>query len=156
MLILTCPYCGVAADETELAPGGEAHLRRAGPAADEAEFEAYMFHRANPRGVHFERWRHAFGCGKWFHAARCTMTLEVFGTYSAQCTEPPAAIFKAILASRPDWTPAPGQPEPPKPAARARKTAAKPAAKGKAAAKTPTAPAANPAKADAKGKGDAT
>src|SRR5206468_11786766 len=23
MLILTCPYCGVAADETELAPGGE-------------------------------------------------------------------------------------------------------------------------------------
>jgi hypothetical protein len=31
MLVLTCPYCGVAADETELAPGGAAHLRRAGP-----------------------------------------------------------------------------------------------------------------------------
>ena len=26
MLILECPYCGVKAEETELAPGGEAHL----------------------------------------------------------------------------------------------------------------------------------
>ena len=26
MLVLTCPYCGVAAEETELQAGGEAHL----------------------------------------------------------------------------------------------------------------------------------
>ena len=31
MLIFTCPYCGIEADETELAPGGEAHLKRFGP-----------------------------------------------------------------------------------------------------------------------------
>ena len=31
MLILTCPYCGVNAEETELHPGGEAHLARIGP-----------------------------------------------------------------------------------------------------------------------------
>ena len=28
MLIFECPYCGVLADETDLAAGGEAHLKR--------------------------------------------------------------------------------------------------------------------------------
>jgi sarcosine oxidase subunit delta len=84
MLILECPYCGVKAEETELSPGYEAHLKRFGPGSSPEEFEAYMFARKNPKGVHFERWRHAYGCGKWFLAARCTATLEVFGTYPAQ------------------------------------------------------------------------
>ncbi len=103
MLILTCPYCGLAADETELSPGGEAHLKRFGPGSSDDAFTGYLFHRENPRGVHFERWRHSNGCGKWFLAARCTVTLEVFGTYPAQTTEPPAAILDAIRAKRPDW-----------------------------------------------------
>ena len=102
MLILTCPYCGLAADETELAPGGEAHISRAGPEATDTDFETYLFHRKNPRGVHFERWRHANGCGKWFHAARCTATLEVFGTYSAQTLAPPEEILDTIRVKRPD------------------------------------------------------
>ena len=106
MLILTCPNCGLAAEETELAPGGEAHLKRFGPGSDDADFEAYLFQRDNPRGVHFERWRHAYGCGKWFLAARDTATLEVFGTYSAQTTEPPADIIAKIKDKRPDWSPA--------------------------------------------------
>jgi sarcosine oxidase subunit delta len=104
MLTLTCPYCGVAADETELQAGGEAHLKRFGPGASDDEFEGYLFVRENPKGVHFERWRHAYGCGKWFLAARCTVTLEVFGTYPAQSKEPPADIRKAITAKRPGWT----------------------------------------------------
>ena len=103
MLTLECPNCGLLADETELAPGGEAHLKRFGPGSTDAEFEGYLFHRVNPRGVHFERWRHANGCGKWFHAARCTMTLEVFGTYSAQTLEPPKALVEMIKSKRPDW-----------------------------------------------------
>jgi sarcosine oxidase subunit delta len=103
MLILDCPCCGIAADETELAPGGQAHITRAGPDASDDAFRDYLFARDNPRGVHLERWRHAAGCGKWFHAARCTVTLEVFGTYSAQTTEPPKAIREAIRAKRPDW-----------------------------------------------------
>ncbi len=103
MLQLTCPYCGAAADETDLTPGGEAHITRAGPDDDATAFEAYLFQRENPRGVHLERWRHAYGCGKWFHAARCTVTLEVFGTYSAQTLEPPADIVAAITAKRPGW-----------------------------------------------------
>jgi sarcosine oxidase, subunit delta len=101
MLILRCPYCGVLADETELAPGGEAHLTRQGPGSDDAAFADYLFTRTNPRGPHVERWRHAFGCGKWFHAVRDTATLEVFGTYPAQTAEPPADIVAAIRARRP-------------------------------------------------------
>ena len=104
MLLLTCPYCGVEADETELAPGGEAHLKRHGPGSSDAEFEGYLFQRENPKGVHLERWRHAYGCGKWFHAARCTVTLEVFGTYPAQVTEPPEDIRKTISDKRPGWS----------------------------------------------------
>ena len=103
MLLLTCPNCGAECTETELAAGGEAHLKRFGPGSSDEDFATYLFQRKNPRGVHFERWRHAFGCGKWFHAARCTVTLEIFGTYSAQTTEPPAHIIDAIKARRPDW-----------------------------------------------------
>jgi sarcosine oxidase subunit delta len=103
MLILTCPCCGVAAEETELAPGGEAHLKRFAVGASDEDFEGYLFRRKNPKGVHFERWRHGMGCGKWFLAARDTMTLEVFGTYPAQTQKPPADLVKAIKAKRPDW-----------------------------------------------------
>ena len=103
MLLLECPCCGVAAEETELQPGGEAHLKRFGPGSSPEEFETYMFARKNPKGVHFERWRHAYGCGKWFLAARDTATLEVFGTYPAQTTEPPADVVAKIMARRPDW-----------------------------------------------------
>ena len=104
MLILTCPYCGVDADETELTAGGEAHLTRFGPGSADDDFTDYLFSRENPKGVHFERWRHSAGCGKWFHAARCTVTLEVFGTYPAQTTEPPEHIREAISAKRPGWS----------------------------------------------------
>lgn len=103
MLLLTCPNCGIDADETELTPGGEAHLTRYGAGSSDDNFEAYLFMRKNPKGVHFERWRHAYGCGKWFHAARCTMTLEVFGTYSAQTFEPPKSLINKIKNKRPNF-----------------------------------------------------
>ncbi|MEZ5715634.1 MAG: sarcosine oxidase subunit delta [Paracoccaceae bacterium] len=103
MLILDCPYCGVTAEETEFHGGGEAHIKRFGPGSTDADFETYLFHRENPKGVHFERWRHVNGCGKWFHVARDTATLEVFGSYSAQVSEPPQEIRDAITAKRPGW-----------------------------------------------------
>ena len=105
MLTLTCPYCGIRAEETELAPGGEAHLKRFGPGASDEDFEGYLFARKNPRGVHFERWRHAYGCGKWFLAARDTVTLEVYGTYKAQTPFPTPEIVAAIQARHPEWVP---------------------------------------------------
>ena len=103
MLNFECPYCGALAEETELAPGGEAHLKRFGPGADDADFESYLFQRKNPKGIHFERWRHAAGCGKWFHAARDTATLEVFGTYPAQSFAPPKDLLVKIGKKRPGW-----------------------------------------------------
>ena len=104
MLMLTCPYCGVTGEESEFHGGGEAHLTRYGPGSSDGEFEEYLFLRENPKGVHFERWRHANGCGKWFHAARCTVTLEVFGTYPAQTTEPPKELRDKISKLRPGWS----------------------------------------------------
>ena len=104
MLIFECPYCGVHAEETEFSPGGEAHLKRFGPGSDDTDFERYLFVRENPKGVHFERWRHVYGCGKWFNAARCTMTLEVFGTYGAQTFEPPQDLKDKITSKRPGWS----------------------------------------------------
>ena len=103
MLLLTCPYCHITAEESELTPGGEAHLKRHGPGASDDDFESYMFARKNPKGVHFERWRHAYGCGKWFLAARDTATLEVFGTYPAQSAGPPPDLIAKIKSKRPDW-----------------------------------------------------
>lgn len=103
MLTLDCPCCGARCDETELQGGGEAHLERRGPGSGDAEFEAYLFLRRNPKGVHFERWRHAMGCGKWFHAARHTVTMQVFGTYPAQVTAPPQEILDRIEAAHPGW-----------------------------------------------------
>lgn len=103
MLTLTCPCCGVKAEESELHGGGEAHLTRFGPGSSEEEFHDYLFARENAKGVHFERWRHVHGCGKWFHAARCTATLQVFGTYSAQTTQPPADLLATIREKRPGW-----------------------------------------------------
>lgn len=103
MLVLTCPNCGVSAEETEFHGGGEAHIKRFAAGSDDDAFTSYLFDKKNPRGVIFERWRHVFGCGKWFHAARCSGTLEVFGTYSAQTTEPPLKIIDAIKKKRPEW-----------------------------------------------------
>ena len=103
MLILNCPVCGVTGEETEFHAGGEAHIKRFGPGSNDKEFHSYMFTKENPKGVHFERWRHNNGCGKWFHAARCTMTLEVFGSYSAQTLAPPEDLIAKIKNRRPDW-----------------------------------------------------
>lgn len=105
MLTFRCPYCGVIAEETELSPGGEAHLKREGPGSSDEAFEAYMFLRENKKGVHLERWRHSAGCGKWFLAARDTVTMEVFGTYPAQTHSPPAEVIERIQTRHPEWEP---------------------------------------------------
>ncbi|QYX56427.1 sarcosine oxidase subunit delta [Roseovarius sp. SCSIO 43702] len=104
MLILECPCCGVKGEETEFAGGGEAHLKRYGPGSSDEAFHDYLFAKENPKGPHLERWRHANGCGKWFLAARDTVTMEVYGTYSAQTTEPPKHIKDKISAKRPGWS----------------------------------------------------
>jgi sarcosine oxidase subunit delta len=92
MLILRCPVCGAEGDETDFHAGGEAHIRR--PASHDPEHVSdeeqrdYLFMRRNPKGLHFERWRCDRGCGKWFHAARDTVTLEFKAFYSVTSLPP--------------------------------------------------------------------
>lgn len=98
MLVITCPVCGVQGEEGDFHYGGQAHIRRpATTDADnvsDAEQRDYLFVRHNPRGLHFERWRCDRGCGKWFHAARNTMSLEFKVCYGI--TElPPLEAMKA-------------------------------------------------------------
>ena len=100
MLKLSCPVCGLEADETEFHPGGEAHLTRPASAqpdeiSDEA-FRDYLFMRQNPRGISHELWQCTRGCGKWFHAARDTVTMEFKRFY--RLSDPKDG---ALIASKP-------------------------------------------------------
>lgn len=47
----------------------------------DAEWAGYLFNRENPKGVHYERWLHAYGCGRWFNVARNTITHEILAVY---------------------------------------------------------------------------
>ena len=87
MLRLTCPYCGTR-DETEFTFGGEAHLTRPTLEVDDATWSDYLFNRENPKGMHFERWRHTYGCGQWFNVARDTVSHEIHAVYKMNEAKP--------------------------------------------------------------------
>jgi sarcosine oxidase delta subunit len=38
-------------------------------------------HRDNPKGIHYEHWLHAYGCGRRFNVARHTVTHEILAVY---------------------------------------------------------------------------
>jgi sarcosine oxidase, subunit delta len=92
MLLIECPYCG-ARPELEFAYGGEAHVARPGAEAapTDEEWAAFLYARANHRGVHAERWRHTRGCGRFFNALRDTLTDQFVTTYKIGEPRPPAA-----------------------------------------------------------------
>ena len=77
---LHCPCCG-ARDESEFVCAGTSHIARPPLASSDAEWADYLFFRDNPKGLHLERWRHAYGCGLWFNVARDTLTHEVLAVY---------------------------------------------------------------------------
>lgn len=85
MLLIHCPYCGMDRPETEFRYGGEAHVvRPAEPAGvSDAEWAEFLYMRANPKGIHAERWRHVHGCGRFFNAVRDTVSDRVLATYKA-------------------------------------------------------------------------
>lgn len=145
MLIVHCPVCGVEGDETDFHCGGQAHIAR--PATSEpsniadAAQRDYLFMRFNPKGLHFERWRCDRGCGKWFHAARDTVTQE-FKAYYGITELPPGDVIKQATGQ---WAKFFEQATAGKPAARkvtGQKTTTK-----QAAAKKPAARKSVPAKA---------
>jgi sarcosine oxidase, subunit delta len=80
MMLIPCIRCGLR-DENEFVCGGTTHIVRPSLEASDQIWGEYLFFRDNPKGVHRERWRHAFGCGQWFNVVRNTVTHEVLGVY---------------------------------------------------------------------------
>jgi sarcosine oxidase, subunit delta len=80
MLQIPCPYCGER-DEEEFRFGGESHTARPSLDASDSVWADYLFNRNNPRGIQYERWLHAYGCGRWFNVARNTINHEILAVY---------------------------------------------------------------------------
>lgn len=82
MLLIFCPYCEMERPELEFRYAGEAHLDRPENPDDET-WATFLYIRANPKGDHAERWRHAAGCGRYFNAIRNTVNDKISRTYKA-------------------------------------------------------------------------
>lgn len=85
MLLIRCPYCEEERPELEFRHAGEAHIARPTDIAaiSDDDFEKFFFIRDNRKGVVFERWRHIHGCGRFFNAARDSVSDKFFTTYKA-------------------------------------------------------------------------
>lgn len=85
MLLIYCPYCCEERPEVEFRYAGEAHVERSSQMTElsDEDFEAFFFIRNNPRGLHYERWRHMHGCGRFFNAVRDTVSDKFVMTYKA-------------------------------------------------------------------------
>jgi sarcosine oxidase, subunit delta len=84
MLLIRCVYCGPR-PEIEFAYGGEAHVARPpNPSSlDDDAWAEFLYFRKNEKGLHYERWRHVHGCGRFFNVARNTMTDTIVSSYKA-------------------------------------------------------------------------
>lgn len=83
MLLIHCPYCAEDRPELEFHYEGEAHIARP-PDPDtlsDEQWAEFLYVRSNSRGAHRERWRHLHGCGRFFNAARNTVTDKFIVTY---------------------------------------------------------------------------
>jgi sarcosine oxidase, subunit delta len=114
MITVKCPVCGAQGDEADFHYGGQAHVARPATSNPEGitdeQQRDYLFIRHNPKGLHFERWRCDRGCGKWFHAARDTVSLDFKATYGiselppaeivAQAKGPWAEFFKTRMKAQ--------------------------------------------------------
>ena len=81
------PWCGTR-DELEFSLGGESPLTRPTLAASDAIWSDYLFNKENTKGIHFERWMHSYGCGRWFNVARDTVTHEIYEVYKMGLPKP--------------------------------------------------------------------
>ena len=89
MLLIACPWCGPR-DEAEYVCGGQSHIQRPALSSDDAAWGDYLFTRINPKGLHYERWLHRRGCGRWFNVARSTIDHEIKAVY--RMTDPKPEI----------------------------------------------------------------
>jgi sarcosine oxidase subunit delta len=95
MMLIPCPWCGKR-DENEFVCGGTTHVVRPPSSVSDDVWGDYLFFRDNPKGVHLERWRHSWGCGQWFNAARHTVTHEILAVY--RMTDPAPVLPTAGMA----------------------------------------------------------
>ncbi len=97
MLLIRCPYCEEERSELEFRWAGEAHIARPEniSAISDEEFAEYFFMRDNDKGMVFERWRHIHGCGRFFNAARHSVTDNIHLTYKAGEPKPDEATVLA-------------------------------------------------------------
>ena len=93
MLLIECPFCGIR-DQSEFTNGGEAHVKRPDGSKEISDHEwgEYVFVRANPKGIFYERWVHSHGCRKWFNCVRDTSTDQILEVY--KLTDPIPDINK--------------------------------------------------------------
>ena len=100
MLLINCPYCGER-DQSEFTNGGEAHVARPKDPdqVNDREWSEYVFIRANPKGIYYERWVHTKKKKKWFNAVRNTSTDEILKVYKLGETPPPVKKCKNTLKS---------------------------------------------------------
>lgn len=84
MLLIPCPHCGPR-PEIEFRYAGEAHVARATDpgAVNDQDWAEYLYFRSNPKGIHFERWRHVSGCARFFNCVRDTVSDKILTTYPA-------------------------------------------------------------------------
>ena len=115
MLLIHCPYCEEERPELEFRGAGEAHIARPANMAEisDADFEKFFFIRDNEKGVVYVRSRHIHGCGRFFNAARHSVSDKFIMTYKAgekkpkitktqiDAVKPPA---KGTPANEPVWT----------------------------------------------------
>jgi sarcosine oxidase subunit delta len=95
MLLVPCPYCGER-PEIEFRYAGAAHVERPQSPAElsDGDWASYLYLRDNPKGLHFERWRHIHGCGRFFNAARDTVSDKFVVTYKAGQKRPDLAALE--------------------------------------------------------------
>jgi sarcosine oxidase subunit delta len=104
MLLIHCPYCGEERPELEFRHAGEAHIARSQTIIEtgDEEFEAFLYLRANTKGLVYERWRHVHGCGRFFNAIRDSVTDRFFTTYKVGQPKPdPSRFADAVAAVEP-------------------------------------------------------
>ena len=76
-MLIPCPICGLR-DHGEFTYGGDATVRRPAISNGEAaDWNAYVYDRANPRGPHSEYWHHVHGCRHFMIVERDTQTHAV-------------------------------------------------------------------------------
>ena len=95
MLLIRCPVCEGEFPEIEFQGAGEAHVARPDMArATDEDLRDYLFTRANPKGIVFERWRHTHGCARFFNAARDSVSDRFLVTYKMGEPRPDPATLR--------------------------------------------------------------